>query len=103
MSSVQRTDPHFKLRHLSPGETTIAFIGMAHMLKQAMVRIQPNEDLLAFKLDLIHDAKSALMSGKDVSNEIAVMDTLIDLIEMAYEAAEKAKKSGLNKIGRRER
>jgi hypothetical protein len=61
---------------------------MAHMLKQAMVRIGPDQDLLSLKADLIHDAKSAVMSGRDMRDEIAVLDTIIDLIEMAYAAAE---------------
>ena len=101
MSSVQSEPTRFALRDLTRAETTAAFLGMAHMLKQTMMRIGSDEDLMSLKADLIHDAKNVELSGRDIRNEIAVMDTLIDLIEMASVRAEKARQAQVGRVARR--
>ena len=91
MISSQCEPPRFGLRDLTRSETTIAFLGMAHMLKQAFMRLDPNVDLLSFKMDLIQQAKGAIVEGGGIRDEIAAIDTIIDLVEMAYATAAKAK------------
>src|SRR3978361_611915 len=81
--SDQPEPRRFALRDLTRDETTAAFLGMGHMPKQAMMRIGPDEDFMSLKANLIRDAKSAEISGRGIQNEIAVIDTMIDLIEMA--------------------
>ena len=100
MSSDQSEPRRFALRDLTRAETTAAFLGMGQMLKQAMMRISPDEDFMSLKADLIRDAKSVELSGGDIRNEIAVMDTLIDLIEMAFARAEKARKAQVGRVAR---
>jgi len=94
MDSRQHEPARFDLRDLTRGETTIAFLLMAHLLKQTMVRGGSDPDLKSLKADLIHDAKSAVMSGPDVQDEIAVLDTVLDLIEIASERAEQSLANG---------
>lgn len=93
MASAQCEQPRFGLRNLTPEETTIAFLGMAHMLKQSFMRLDPSVDLMSFKLELIHEVKGAVMTGSDIRDEIAAIDTIIDLVEMAYATARRAKAS----------
>ena len=93
MASVQCEQTRFRLRNLTPDETTIAFLGMAHMLKQSFMRLNPRVDLLSFKLELIHEVKGAVMTGSNIQDEIAAIDTIIDLVEMAHAAATNAKAS----------
>lgn len=100
MSSDQSEPRRFALRDLTRAETTAAFLGMGQMLKQAMMRISPDEDFMSLKADLIRDAKSAEISGCGIQNEIAVIDTMIDLIEMAYAKAAKARQARSGQIAR---
>lgn len=94
MSNDQHEPRQFQLRDLTRGETTMAFLGMAHMLKQSFMRLDPNVDLMSFKLDLIHEVKGAIMTGDDIRDEIATIDTMIDLVEMAYATAKRTKALG---------
>lgn len=90
MARTQPQPDEFILRDLSPGETSIAFLGMAHVLKEVLVQVSSDQDLAALKASLIHKVKNATMSERAVRNEIAVLDTIIDLIEMAHKAAEQS-------------
>ena len=99
--SDQPEPRRFALRDLTRAETTAAFLGMGQMLKQAMMRIGPDEDFMSLKADLIRDAKSAEISGRGIQNEIAVIDTMIDLIEMASAKAAKARQARSGQIARR--
>ena len=84
----------FQARNLTRGETTVAFLGMAHMLKQTFMRLDPNVDLMSFKRDLIHEVKGVVLTGDDIQDEIAAIDTIIDLVELAYATAKRTKASG---------
>jgi hypothetical protein len=98
MISEQGEAPQFALRDLTRGETIVAFLGMAHMLKQALMHMDPSLDLQSFKQDLIRQAKNGVMRGSSIRDEIAVIDTIVDLIEIAYVRAEKAKASDPRRI-----
>jgi hypothetical protein len=74
----------FQPRNLNPNETSVALMGMAKTLALVLQRVDQEEELPGLKGYLIREAKNASIGGDGIKNETAIVDTIVDLIEMAF-------------------
>ena len=77
-------------RDLTRSDANIALLGIAHVLKLTFLHVGSHQDLAMFKETLLRKVKNATMDERKVHNEIAVLDTIIDLVEVAYALAEQS-------------
>jgi hypothetical protein len=87
MSSRQQEARTFQPRNLSQAESIVALLGMADTLALVLECVRPGEDLVRLKQRLIRDMKNSHMCGPGVRDEAAVVDMVVDLIELAFDSA----------------
>ena len=78
----------FQPRNLNRNETSVALMGMAKTLALVFQRVDQEEELPGLKDYLIREAKNASIGGDRIDDETAIVDTIIDLIGMAFSFVE---------------
>src|ERR1700712_2246433 len=74
----------FQPRNLNPNETSVALMGMAKTLALVLQHINQGEELAELKGYLICWAKNASIGGDVVEDETEILDTIVDLIKIAF-------------------